>query len=217
MSTEREAKGFRRTAALPRLGRCRGDAGAVIAEAALLTPVFITILFGLLEFGGAFRDYLTLNNGSNAAARQESIAANQTDADQLTLDAIKQATSAFPVNEITKIVVFYASGPRATVPAACLSGGSQSNLASPRTNSVMCNVYTPAIYPTSSTTNWGSCAISDPDHYFCPTNRLVSVTAPPDYVGVYIEMVHPWITGLFGNSITFTKTSVARIEPQSLN
>ena len=66
MQTERDrtrTRRRRRDRAAP-VG-CHGDGGAIIAEAALLTPFFITLLFGMLEFGGAFRDYLTLANGTS--------------------------------------------------------------------------------------------------------------------------------------------------------
>ena len=44
--------------------------GSIIAESALLVPFFVLLLFGMLEFGGAFRDYLTLSNGATTGARQ---------------------------------------------------------------------------------------------------------------------------------------------------
>ena len=37
-------------------GRCSGDRGAALVEAALVSPLFFLVLFGVLEFGGAFRD-----------------------------------------------------------------------------------------------------------------------------------------------------------------
>ena len=128
------------------------------------------MLFGILEFGGAFRDYLTLNNGVNAGARQVSIAGNQNNADQLTLDAIAKATSAFPANEIQKIVIFYASSADAKVPTSCLTGSQQVAPGPPRTSStVLCNYYTSSIFPTSSNTSWGSCSlVSDPDRQLLP-------------------------------------------------
>ncbi len=45
-----------------------------------------------------------------------------------------------------------------------------------------------------------------------------SATNPqgPDYVGVYVEITHKWITGLFGSSIKMSDTSVTRLEPQKL-
>ena len=66
---------------MPAPRRLHGDRGSIIAEAALLTPFFITLLFGMLEFGGAFRDYLTVANASAAAAREGAIQGNNSTAD----------------------------------------------------------------------------------------------------------------------------------------
>ena len=39
---------------------------------------------------------------------------------------------------------------------------------------------------------------------------------PPDYVGVYVKITHPWITGLFGSNLTMTSNNVTQLEPQKL-
>ena len=43
--------------------------GVVIVEAAVILPVFILILIGILEFGLVFHNYLTLQNASREGAR----------------------------------------------------------------------------------------------------------------------------------------------------
>ena len=62
-------------------------------------------------------------------------------------------------------------------------------------------------------------AVAASDRWWCPTVRKSAQTGangPPDYVGVFIRIKHPYITGLFGSSILMTKTSIIKIEPQSL-
>ena len=83
-----------------------------------------------------------------------------------------------------------------------------------------CNFYTAANFATPS--NQFGCGSSSPDRYWCPTNRLVGasatgspVTGPPDYIGVYIKVIHPNVTGLFGSSYTYTEYTVIRIEAQT--
>ena len=90
-----------------------------MAEAALVTPVFIFLVFGILEFGGSFRDYLTLNNGTQTGARRASIAANANDADWQILTTINREMAAMPQSQIQRIVVFHANGPTSAVPSAC--------------------------------------------------------------------------------------------------
>jgi Flp pilus assembly protein TadG len=212
MHTERDSKSARRSAEIARARRLHGDTGAVLAEAALITPFFITMLFGLMEFGGAFRDYLTTANAALVGTRQAAIQGNAADADWNVIQAIKKATQAMPLTDIDYIVIFKASGPTTPVPAACMtasvSGGSNP-----------CNRYTATQFnETSNTTpeNWLSCS-TGPSQYYCPTNRSVLTGSPgPDYLGVFVHVTHPWITGLFGKSVALTATSITRLEPQKL-
>lgn len=191
--------------------RLRGDDGSVLAEAALLTPLFIVLLFGVLEFGGAFRDYLTLGNTSLAGTRQAAIQGNAATADWNIVQAVKGASNAMPLSQINMVVVYKAAGPTTPVPAACLTA-SQLN---------SCNRYTQTeLQLTTMPGTWANC--TGPDQYYCPTTRNVlapnAATNPngPDYVGVYVQITHPWITGLFGSKIIMSDTSVTRLEPQKL-
>ena len=52
-------------------GRARGrERGATLVEAALVLPVIITLLLGIVDFGWAFNDYISLRQGTREAARQ---------------------------------------------------------------------------------------------------------------------------------------------------
>ena len=203
--------------------RLSGDGGAIMAEAALITPFFIFMLFGILEFGGSFRDYLTLNNAVATASRKGSVAANATDADWQIVSTVRTEIGAMPLSQVQRIVIFHASGPTSAVPSACLSGTSGTpGTGSPNWTDA-CNVYV----NTGSATNWRTvtssdfgCSVSSPDRYWCPTKRKFAATpgtnGPPDFLGVYIEIKHNFYTGLFGSDQKMTKTAVIRIEPQTL-
>ena len=39
---------------------------------------------------------------------------------------------------------------------------------------------------------------------------------PPDHIGVWVEVDHPWVTGFFGNGISMTSTAVAKVEPRAV-
>ena len=202
--------------------RLSGDGGAIMAEAALITPFFIFMLFGILEFGGSFRDYLTLNNAAQAGSRQASVAANSADADFQILTVIKREIGAMPLSQVQRIVVFHASGPNSSAPAACLSGSAGSNGTGNPLYTDACNVYS------NSSPTWNSLASTDfgcgttpaqPDRFWCPTKRKYAAEGshgPPDFVGVYIEIKHKFYTGLFGNDQKMTKTAIIQIEPQTL-
>jgi len=68
----------------------------------------------------------------------------------------------------------------------------------------------------------GPHADASPDRFWCPTTRKDARTSingngPPDYVGVYMSIEHPWITKIFGNQKSLDDQSVIRIEPQKLS
>ncbi len=217
MPKERVSNRMRRDAAVPAPRRLRGDRGAALAEAAILTPLFVTFIFGIFEFGAAYRDYLTLNNATSAAARQASISANSVDADYQVVHAIAKESAALPQSEVLHIVIFHATGPTSAPTAACMSGvhsaGTGTNYAD------VCNVYSANAFNWAPTSlNWG-CGATASDRWWCPTVRKTALTGangPPDFVGVYVQISHPYFTGLFGSSIVMSKTSVVKIEPQSL-
>jgi Flp pilus assembly protein TadG len=193
-----------------------------MAEAALLTPLFFFILFGVLEFGGLFRDYLTLNNATASGARAAAIAGNAADADYTILQAIRKSSSALPTQNIRRIVVYRATNATTPVPSGCLtvaatppagvSGGSNP-----------CNVYTGATLNVARSPAFTSCnqTLGSLQYFWCPTTRKYAAkpdagNGPPDWLGIFIEIRHPWITGLFGQSITLRNTTVVKLEPASL-
>ncbi len=198
----------------PAPARFRGDRGAVIAEAALLTPFFVTLLFGMLEFGGAFRDYLTTENTSANGAREAAIQGDSVSADWYILNSIEKASSAMPSSQIQAVVIYKATGAADTGPTSSCKTGSVANV---------CNYYSPAMIQTafaatSPPLNYQDCNAGDPEASWCPTTRSVVLTGTgPDYIGVYLRVTHPWITGLFGNSLTMTSTTVIQIEPEKLS
>jgi len=212
MRTERDWRSrARRPEPTGRGRRLRGDGGAIMAEAALLTPFFITLVFGMLEFGGAFRDYLTIANGTSQGARQAAIQGNVSTADWYILHTVVTATSAMPMSQINYIVIYKAGANVTGPPSGCLTAGSAAN---------NCNRYSPtdlANLGTASTppVNW---LANTPDSGSWPAaNRVVTVTGPPDWIGIYINTTHPWITGLFGSDITLTNNTVTQLEPQKLS
>ena len=49
--------------------RCGGDEGAVLVEFAIVVPLFLLLLFGVVEFGWAFYQKLDVRSGANEGAR----------------------------------------------------------------------------------------------------------------------------------------------------
>jgi len=197
----------------PARRRLCGDEGAALVEAAFVTPVFLLMLFGVVEFGSAYGDYLSLSNLVQTAARQESVQGNNIQADWLTIQSVKNANNALPISRVQQIVIFKASGPGTSVPVACKSASQ--NVGGTSTPGVgSCNRFTSSEWNSATGSSWtcASTAIAS----WCPSLRKVKVADPPDYLGVYIEARHPFITGLFGSALTLTDTTIIRLEPQRL-
>lgn len=188
--------------------RLTGDSGVALLEAALLTPVFMVLVIGMLEYGLVYRDYLSLNSATSSGARSLAIFGNDSMADYNLLQALKKDLSAIPESSITKIAVFKAdSGTDTTTWASCKYGSSITN---------RCNVYIPADWNRNKTLYFGCTPPGAIDKYWCPTSRKTAVADPPDYGGVYIRVVHPYISKLFGSSVTMESFVITRLEPQSL-
>ncbi len=177
-----------------------------------MTPIIFLFLFSIFEFGFAFRDYLAVGNSTRDGAREASVAGNVADADYRTLRAIQRASAALPDGSIGRIVVFEATGPDATVPAACTTSTSAAVLTA---NS--CNIYLADDFNVPK--DGFGCDPTpnpdpDPDRFWCPADRIVSVGTGLDYVGIWMSVRHDYITGMFGTGVTFEDTTILKVEPQ---
>jgi len=187
--------------------RARGDRGAALVEAALITPVFLLLLFGVFEWSYAFLDRLTVKNTSLAAARVASSEGLNGSADYNILQTAKRSSTAMRSGQVQLVVIYKAASSTASVPAGCLTASV--------TNS--CNRYTGADFD-RALSQFG-CATGAADIAWCPSTRKVAQggpNGPPDYVGVYVQGLHDNVTGLFGKTMTFKSDTVMRIEPARL-
>lgn len=177
-------------------------------EAALATPVFLLVVVGVMEFGLALKDYLAMSSGSRAAVRTASTLGNASNTDYASVQALLKGSRAITQGSgtIQMVVVFKATGPDnvLTSTSTCLTG-SVTNL---------CNRYTTSDL-TRSADDFG-CGSSSPDRFWCPSSRKFRQSDPPDYVGIYVQVLHQNPTGLFGATRTFTDQYVMRIEPKEL-
>jgi Flp pilus assembly protein TadG len=206
-----------------RLRRCRGDEGVALIETAIIALPFFILVFGLLEFGVVFKSYLSLSSAVNTSARGASTFGSQGDADYHILRRINESASALGRSNITRIVIWHASGPTDSPPAGCVGGTATSGSGAPLYTGA-CNVYDVDDFA------WAvadfDCDSSDggpDDDNWCPSDRkdyLASGGGLPygtDYIGVYVEVDHQLLTGLWGSEMTMSEYVVTRIEAQGLN
>jgi len=208
----------------------------VLVEAAFVFPVFMLLLFGMIEFGFIFKDSLTLSSMVQTGARTGAVVGNGTSpsADYEILSTMDAGSPSLN-STIQSIIIFDANSattpgsPVSTVPTACVSAASAGAAGVPG----VCNVYDAAQWSqiVSGTetgqdfTGSPSCSASCWDADWPPTARQVSedsnpdangVGTGPDFLGVYISASHKNLTGFFP-SVTLHETDIIRIEPQSFS
>jgi Flp pilus assembly protein TadG len=97
------------------------DRGSAMVETALVAPLFLLLLFGVLEVGYAWLGRTTVTNMSVSGARAASAQADDVLADHAVLRAVQGGATSLGSARITMVVVYRATGPDDRVPAACRS------------------------------------------------------------------------------------------------
>lgn len=186
-------------------------------EMAIVAPLLLLLLFGIIEFGLAFRDRLTVSNAAQAAARVATAVGNRDDADYRVLQSVEQTISNLPSGGLGVIeyVEVYLADSNGEPTGGC-PGGS-------------CNRYQYTYVDGSGPLcDWTPCP--DPDAGFNvnslnwpPPSRNVEV-GNLDVLGVRIVYSHTWVTGGFlpvpavdcasPPSDCWTDTAIMRMEPQ---
>lgn len=230
--------------------RCQGDRGGALVETAILTPVFLLLVFGIIEFGVIYRDYLTVGDAVAGGARFGGIWGPETknltfdgdgdptttgdevqvpvNGDLATMKAVRENMVAVPIEWIERIVIFRAARPGSTsgsavdqVPAACRYGAVPGN-------GPGCNVYDPR---DAFLQLEGTIGTAEQNYFRCLGGSEPACGWDPDdrdnadsgidgdeieYLGVYIKVDRPYLTGIFGDTFTMEQAYVLRLESGAL-
>lgn len=195
------------------------ERGATLVEAAFVTLPFILVIFAILEFGLVFRSDLTIDNASQRGSRAASVGGRAPTADFLIIEAVKDGLDDGGIERVQRVIVYRATSPGDPVPAGCLA---INNPIGPNGVNGVCNVYGPDAMnlpletsPGVPSSEW-QCATGARDDFWCPTDREVSFSVGPrDYVGVYVETTHEYVTGFFGSELQLDANTVSRLEPET--
>lgn len=190
-------------------GRCRvGDRGSAIAEAAIATVVFMSVLFGVVEFGLAFKDYLSMAAAVRDGTRAASTYGTATTTDYSVIQDVLKRMPAVNKNQVLGIVIFRGTATTSTVDSIDSRCTTQSV-------SGVCNFYGPSdLSRPSSDFTGGSTA---PDAAWPPSSRKDKLSGPPDYIGVWAKINHNGLTGFLSLTKTYTDQAVMRIEPSTVS
>ena len=189
----------------------RGERGSALVEFALISSILFVMLFGIIEFGLAFRDKLTVANATQGAARVGSAMGTDPAADWLLLESARQSLGGASDGSIVRYVaVFLADGDGDPVAG-------------------MINTYQ---YAPSSACGWSPCPDPDPANFsgyggaWVPSMRDTSVDGGLDVLGVRIYYARDWVTGgllpledktctLASSTECWTDTALMRLEPKT--
>lgn len=75
----------------PLLRARREEGGQALVEFALVLPLFVTLLFGIIQFGIAFNHYLVLTDAVRAGARTAAVSRTAPDPRAAGEDAVRKA------------------------------------------------------------------------------------------------------------------------------
>ena len=169
--------------------------GAALVEFALIATLLFTILFGIIEFGLAFRDWLSVTSSTREGARVASAAGNDPDADCFILDAMTGPLLAIPTDDADtfKVTIYKAND--------------DGSMAGPMQVYVAKNDGTPLDLDCDK--DWTrQSGTYPPDMRGVASDNL-------DTIGVRIDFTHEWVTGFFPADGDWTDDAIMRMEPKS--
>lgn len=189
----------------------RDDRGATIVEFALVLPFLLLLGLGTAEMGLGWVAQDRVETASAAAARVAAVSGSRVEADRDVLVTLRAALPAGELANLDRVVVFQPVTPQGGVPNGCIKApGSLSEV-----GATGCNTYTGATVRSVTSTSmdgFGGGA-TDADHYWAPATRNDTLAGPPDYIGVWVRTTHDGVTGSFFGTLTMTKVSIFRIQP----
>ena len=173
------------------------ERGTALVEMAMVLPLLLLIMFGILEAGGAFKDMLTASNAVRDGVRILTAKGDDADADcSALLAAVDTMTLAARFSDLVRIEIYKAD-----------SDGDQLG---PGTT----NVYSFTAGDPNDCDDWNGY----PGTNYPPSSRYVLAggVTPLDIVGMRIIYTHAWYTQVppFRGSITIDQTTISRVEPE---
>jgi hypothetical protein len=178
-------------------------------ELAIILPFLALMTFGVVEFGLANQDRMTVQAAARTGVRVGSAAGKTADADKNLLLGVGSALRDVGLANVNWILVYKSSTADGAVPVACTNP--------PRSLSASCNVYTGAqlqqLVAGTAPASWFGCGVSALDRFWCPTARETVQANGTDYLGVWLQATHPMLTGFFGKTLTMTDRGIMRLEP----
>ena len=177
------------------------EQGSTIVEMAIVLPLLILTIIGIIEIGLAFKDYLTVSAASREGARIAALAGTNSQADCAVLIGINDLVSDGDIDRIDRIEIYKAAegtGAQGVTNVAVVNAGDDQSVCT---------------QPHGITDGWTINPVAYP-----PAVRQTTVgTTNLDIVGVRVIMTRSWITNFppFAGTATLDETTITRLEPEA--
>lgn len=186
------------------------ERGSTLVEFALVLPFLALMASGVIEFGLAIQDRMTVQAAARTGVRVGSAAGATVDADKNVLLGVGAALGNVGLDNVEWVLVYKSFTADGAVPASCANP--------PQAASAACNLYTGAqlsqIVAGTAPSTWFGCGGTALDRFWCPTARQTIQANGTDFLGVWVQAKHPMMTGFFGTTLTIRSQGVMRLEPQ---
>lgn len=179
------------------------ERGAVMVEMAIVLPIFILLLFGMLELGLAFKDKLAMTHAVNQATRDATVQGNDDAADIEILSAFEGGlAAAASIDSVLYVDIFKAADDGSPL---------EWDRYTLDDDGVPCR-WDPCPDPTAvDSVVYGSPANYPP----CARDTVFDSADGVDTIGVRVSYTHTWVSGVLGFSTsTWEETAQARMEPK---
>jgi Flp pilus assembly protein TadG len=166
------------------------ERGAILVEAAVIFPLLIFLVLGIVEYALAYRNSLTVSSSTRAGARTASALARNAEFADDAVDSVATALTAMPKDRWQEVWVYKADG------ATGLPVGSTDF-----SSCTTCVRYA-----------WDGTAWTPVQETWTYSNQN-ACPGEAEYVGVYVKARHEYVTKLFGAGRTLSEHTVMRFEP----
>ena len=175
-----------------------------MVEMAIVVPIFVLLVFGMLEFGLAFKDRLTMAHAVTQATRAATVNGNSDLADKEILEAFEAGlvgAASISVVESVDIYLVNADGSKGVYDRYTVDSDGLPCTFEPCPDPA---IYDPVVYGIPA------------DYPPCARDTSLDPGDGVDTIGVEVTYTRDWVTGVLGlSSMTWHATAQATLEPDT--
>jgi Flp pilus assembly protein TadG len=174
------------------------ERGAVLVEAALVLPLLIVLVLGIVEYSVAFNKSATVANASRAGARTATAIPKDSQYSVKAAEAVASALTSLGSEAPQEVWIYKVAAGTDDDP---IGGGFGS------CTDCVGYAWNPAAKAFVTSAPLGGNAWTANEQNACVDS------SHPDRLGVYVKAKHKYLSGVFGNERTIEHRTVMRLEP----